>query len=50
MKLLPAPLEKLLTVCAKRKGAPPDEYLSTLLLTEYKKMFGKHYLLDNTQR
>lgn len=50
MKQLPAPLEKLLTVCAKRKGISPDEYLSNLLLQEYKRIFGKHYLLDNSQR
>lgn len=50
MKQLPAPLEKLLAACAKRSGKAPDEYLSHLLLVDYKKLYGKHYLLDNNQR
>jgi len=50
MRTLPAPLEKLLAVCARRKGSTPEEYLLNLLQDDYKKMFGKHYLLDNIQR
>jgi hypothetical protein len=50
MKQLPVPLEKLLSTCAKKSGKTPDEYLSNLLLAEYKRLFGKHYLLDNNQR